>query len=104
MIMCLSIMGLGAGKNNTEREQKKEVNASEIANDFKRNTADLNDSKQWISLIDKDHQHHWRGYNATEQKLPQGWSIKDGVLYCSGEGGDIGGDIVYASKAFDNFG
>lgn len=103
IIMCLSIMVLGACKNNVEKEQKSGVKASEMANDFERDTANLNNSKQWINLLDQDHQHHWRGYNATEQKLPQGWSIKDGELYSSGEGGDIGGDIVFASKAFDNF-
>ncbi|WBL26711.1 3-keto-disaccharide hydrolase [Zunongwangia sp. HGR-M22] len=103
LIMCLSIITLGACKNNNEKEQKNGVKASAITNDFESDTADLNDSKQWINLLDEEHQHHWRGYNSTEKKLPQGWSIKDGELYSSGEGADIGGDIVFASKEFDNF-
>ncbi len=103
IILGLCIMVLCACKNNVEKEEDNGFEASELSEDFENGTTGLNDSKEWLNLLDAGHQDQWRGYNSTEQKLPQGWSIEDAVLYSSGEGADIGGDIVFASKEFDNF-
>ncbi len=56
---------------------------------------------QWQMLFDGSSTDGWRGYN--KETLPEGWIIEDGTLKALGTGGDIGGDIVYGAKAFENF-
>lgn len=56
--------------------------------------------QEWIILFDGTSADAWRGFK--QESLPVGWSIKDGTLITSGEGGDLGGDII--SKAqFEDF-
>ncbi len=56
---------------------------------------------EWTYLFDGSSLEGWRGFNM--DTLPASWMIEDGVLKCLGEGGDIGGDVVYAAREFDNF-
>lgn len=62
--------------------------------------APANDS-EWINLFDGTSLDGWRGFNA--DSLPSNWVIEDGSLKSLGTGGDLGGDIVYGSREFDNF-
>lgn len=56
---------------------------------------------QWQYLFDGTSLDGWRLFNG--DKLPESWIIEDGSLKSLGKGGDIGGDIVYATKPFGNF-
>ena len=62
------------------------------------NKGDL--EQEWIILFDGTSADAWRGFK--QESLPAGWSVQDGTLITSGEGGDLGGDII--SKAqFEDF-
>lgn len=54
-------------------------------------------TSEWIELMETS---DWRGYN--QDSLPSNWSIKDEVIECFGEGGDVGGDII-STETYDNF-
>lgn len=54
----------------------------------------------WKLLFDGESTKGWRGYNSTE--MPLAWKAVDGTLMSSGEGADIGGDIVSTEK-YENF-
>lgn len=41
----------------------------------------------WMLMFDGETTEGWRGYNSTG--FPDGWSVQDGTLYCSGRGGDV---------------
>ena len=56
---------------------------------------------EWITLFDGSSLEGWRGFN--QDSLPSNWVIEDGTLKSLGTGGDIGGDIVYAAREFDEF-
>ena len=55
----------------------------------------------WIWLFDGTSTDGWRGFNS--EKLPESWVIEEGSLKSLGTGGDIGGDIVYSAREFENF-
>ena len=57
--------------------------------------------EEWITLFDGTSTKGWRGFN--QDALPENWIIEDGALKSLGTGGDIGGDIVYGEREFDNF-
>ncbi len=59
------------------------------------------DDADWIMLFDGTSLDGWRGFNA--DSLPSNWVLEAGTLKSLGTGGDIGGDIVYGARAFDNF-
>ena len=56
---------------------------------------------EWITLFDGSSTEGWRGFN--QETLPENWVIEDGTLKSLGTGGDIGGDIVYGAREFENF-
>ena len=56
---------------------------------------------EWIYLFDGKSTDGWRGFNS--EVLPDGWILEEGTLKSLGQGGDIGGDIVYAAREFENF-
>jgi len=61
----------------------------------------VKDESSWISLFNGTSAEGWRGYN--EKTLPKGWVVEDGTLKSLGQGGDIGGDIVYGAMEFEDF-
>ncbi|MCF8368889.1 MAG: DUF1080 domain-containing protein [Bacteroidales bacterium] len=50
------------------------------------------ENSDWVDLFDGKTTHGWKGFKS--EKLPAGWSVKDGNLVTSGRGGDLGGDII----------
>jgi hypothetical protein len=90
MKLQLAILGLvlltGACKN--AEKDKVEIPAT---------TEIQMETSEWVSLMDPT---DWRGYNL--DSLPSNWSIKDGVIECFGEAGDVGGDII-SVETYDNF-
>ena len=64
-------------------------------------TMDNKEDSEWIYLFDGKDASGWRSFNG--EKLPESWVVEDGTLKSLGQGGDIGGDIVYGKQAFDNF-
>jgi len=56
---------------------------------------------EWQWLFDGTSTNGWRGFNS--DKLPEGWVLEEGTLKSLGRGDDIGGDIVYGAKEFENF-
>ncbi|MEQ6120510.1 DUF1080 domain-containing protein [Reichenbachiella sp. MALMAid0571] len=59
------------------------------------------DKDSWIPLFNGTSAAGWRGYN--QKTLPKGWVVEDGTLKSLGQGGDIGGDIVYGAMEFEDF-
>lgn len=53
-------------------------------------------AQSWVSILDAQAT-GWRGYQ--KQSLPAGWSVVDGALTRTGEGGDI----VYGTSTYRNF-
>jgi hypothetical protein len=86
IIIIGMVLLIGACKN-TEKN-KVEITATK---EIQMETSD------WVSLMDPT---DWRGYN--QDSLPSNWSIKDGVIECFGEAGDVGGDII-SVETYDNF-
>lgn len=58
-------------------------------------------SQEWLNLFDGTTLDGWRGFN--RQELPDNWIIEDAMLKCLGNGGDIGGDLVYGAEVFEYF-
>lgn len=56
---------------------------------------------EWIVLFDGTSTEGWRGFN--QDTLPTNWVIEEGTLKSLGTGGDIGGDIVYGARKFEDF-
>lgn len=79
----------------TETKENKSNKEADIAE------APEKQSEEWIVLFDGTTTEGWRGYNS--DKLPEAWVIEDGTLKSLGKGGDIGGDIVYGAKEFEDF-
>ena len=55
----------------------------------------------WHLLFDGQSAAGWRSFNGGS--LPEGWIVENGTLTSLGKGGDIGGDIVYATEEYENF-
>ncbi len=89
-ILCMFISHC-AGKKQAAEEEPGLTNG----------TAESTATEEWITLFDGTSTEGWRGFN--QQSLPGNWIIEDGALKSLGTGGDIGGDIVYGAREFDNF-
>ena len=70
-------------------------------NEGSEKTAVATSEDGWIWLFDGTSTDGWREYNS--ETLPDNWVIDDGNLKSLGTGGDIGGDIVYGAREFENF-
>ncbi|MEE9361298.1 MAG: DUF1080 domain-containing protein [Cellulophaga sp.] len=81
-VICIALLVLAC-----KQEKKKEVVATEVETE----------TNDWVSLMDTS---KWRGFN--KESLPSNWVIKDGVIECFGEAGDVGGDII-TTEEYDNF-
>lgn len=61
----------------------------------------LQTDQEWIYLFDGKDLSGWRAFNG--DSLPANWVIEDGTLKSLGQGGDLGGDIVYGDQEFEDF-
>lgn len=57
-------------------------------------------SQEWITLFDGSDVSLWRGFKS--DSLPAGWEVFDSLLITSGQGGDLGGDII-TRQQFEDF-
>lgn len=57
--------------------------------------------KGWMLLFDGVNTDGWRAFNG--DAFPDGWVVEDGALKALGQGGDIGGDIVFGPLDFEEF-
>ncbi len=89
LITTISIYGCGAP---SEKSESSGTEPSSEAQPME---------EEWITLFDGTSTEGWRGFNSSS--LPENWVIEDGALKSLGTGGDIGGDIVYGTREFDNF-
>ncbi len=62
------------------------------------NTA--NPTGDWIYLFNGNNADAWKGFKS--DALPAAWYVEDGLLITSGEGGDLGGDII-SRMQFEDF-
>lgn len=100
LLIFLSAASITACKNSNENEQKT---ADTLAEENSENTSE-EQQEEWQYLFDGSNADGWRGYNTSEGTgLPEGWIIEDETLKSLGEGGDIGGDIVYGEEEFGEF-
>ncbi|MDH5608155.1 MAG: DUF1080 domain-containing protein [Cyclobacteriaceae bacterium] len=90
-IAVLALGGLLTGSCSTGDKQQT---TSEV-------TTDAAPAAEWITLFDGTSTDGWRAFN--DSLLPANWLIEEGTLKSEGMGGDIGGDIVYGAREFDNF-
>lgn len=70
------------------------------------NSEEISDNNQedWQYLFNGQDAEGWRAYNGEGgEGLPSGWVIEGETLKSLGEGGDIGGDIVYGKEEFREF-
>lgn len=59
-------------------------------------------SAGWMLLFDGVNTDGWRAFNG--DSLPSNWTVENGALKALGhDGGDIGGDIVFAPLEFEQF-
>ena len=81
----------GCSNNSNQSEEIEEASKNQVA---------ISDN-DWTSLFNGKSTEGWRGFN--KEEIPAGWVVEDGTLKSLGKGGDIGGDIVYSSKAYEDF-
>jgi len=56
--------------------------------------------KEWIVLFDGSNTDAWKGFK--KDSLPAGWDIHNGFFITTGEGGDLGGDVI-TKQIFEDF-
>jgi hypothetical protein len=64
------------------------------------NTGKQEAKNDWIILFDGKNADAWRGFN--RETMPAGWKVENGLLITSGQGGDLGGDII-TKQQFEDF-
>ncbi len=101
-LICLFALGsLLACKDSNDRSKETETN--NLADTASKDTVNESD-ENWQFLFDGENAEGWRAYNGEEgEGLPDGWVIEGETLKSLGEGGDIGGDIVYGQEEFGEF-
>jgi hypothetical protein len=57
-------------------------------------------NKEWVILFDGSNTDAWKGFK--KDSLPAGWGILDSLFITTGEGGDLGGDIITKAQ-FEDF-
>ncbi len=93
-VVCLTVLSLGACKNNKKNAPAEESTETKAAAD------------EGIALFDGTTFTGWRGYNTDH--VPGAWTIEDGCIKINGSGrGEAGavdgGDIIYDAQKFKNF-
>jgi len=99
--MTVCLIAFACSKPDNNKETSEEV--IEVASEKKKDNVLTAQEKEdgWQLLFDGVNTTGWRSYN--EDALSTGWFVEDHCLKSLGEGGDIGGDIVYGTETFENF-
>lgn len=101
VITLFTISALMSCKNSDNKAEESSESPELAAENNNQNSEEDED---WIFLFDGESAEGWRAYNGEDgEGLPEGWVIEGGTLKSLGEGGDIGGDIVYGEEEFDQF-
>lgn len=93
MLAFLALSGLYSCNSNSGKAPASEASVA--------TEPPADEEKGWIILFDGSSLEGWRGFN--QETLPENWVLEDGTLKSLGTGGDIGGDIVYGARAFEEF-
>src|SRR5690606_14793764 len=96
-IIFLSAASITACKNSNDSKQVE----AEIRGEESTETSS-DDEGDWQYLFDGKTAEGWRAYNG-DNGLPEGWVVEGETLKSLGQGGDIGGDIVYGNEEFGEF-
>lgn len=64
------------------------------------NPQSVHSENEWIILFDGGSADAWKGFK--QDALPAGWKVENGMLITSGQGGDLGGDII-SKEEFEDF-
>jgi len=96
VLIFLTVASITACKNANENKQ------SETLAKEKSQNVTGEQQGEWQYLFDGTNADGWRAYNS-EDGLPEGWVIEGETLKSLGQGGDIGGDIVYEKEEFGEF-
>ncbi|MGW1454361.1 3-keto-disaccharide hydrolase [Salegentibacter agarivorans] len=98
ILSIFTVTAMMACKNSSENSESESEVKAEEKNEISSQVED------WQYLFDGKNADGWRAYNGEEgEGLPDGWIIENETLKSLGKGGDIGGDIVYEKKEFDEF-
>ena len=98
ILSIFTVTAMMACKNSSENSESESEVKAEEKNEISSQVED------WQYLFDGKNADGWRAYNGEEgEGLPDGWIIENETLKSLGKGGDIGGDIVYGEKEFDEF-
>lgn len=97
LFTVMSFIACKNERNNTEVGDNSSTLTTE-------GVAQAENEEGWQYLFDGESAEGWRGYNAKDAEgLPEGWVVENGTLKSLGQGGDIGGDIVYGEEEFGEF-
>ncbi len=88
LYIAIIIMACNGSQKSTGTENHNTVQSENVAD-------------EWVALFDGKTTNGWRGFNS--DTIPQSWIVEEGTLKSLGLGGDIGGDIVYGEREFENF-
>jgi hypothetical protein len=91
--VALTLIIACKNNNNNKTAMESEENQQDIS---------AEQEEEWQYLFDGSSAEGWRGYNS-EGGLPEGWIVEGETLKSLGQGGDIGGDIVYGAEEFGEF-
>ncbi len=97
-LLFISAALITACKNSKENPRTESKTLTGVNSE---NNSEVNQD-DWQHLFDGKDADGWRGYNSGGG-LPEGWVIEGETLKSLGEGGDIGGDIVYGEEEFGEF-
>ncbi len=101
IVFALAAMAVwSCGPEKTEVAETEEVAEEVVLPD--NSLSDDEKSDGWMLLFDGENADGWRAFNG--DTLPVNWTVEDGSLKGLGhDGGDIGGDIVFAPMEFEEF-
>lgn len=102
-VLLLTLFSACGGSPDTEDQEEDTVAIEEPETEIPRDNAlsAEEESEGWQLLFDGESTEGWRNFNA--DTLSDNWVVENGTLKSLGQGGDIGGDIVYGEEEFEDF-
>lgn len=94
ILLALGLTNCGTKESSsTESDSGEATTQEEVVVNVENTLSEQEVADGWKLLFDGKQTTGWRGYN--QKTLPEAWVVEDGTLKSLGQGGDIGGDIVY---------